>query len=101
VARGPHVAPVEHLARRTALGPAADDAERAEGPERRERGVLDRGAREDEPFVLARLGDHGEPGAEASPRRAAGPVTVREQHLPRVDRLSADNRPGELGPTRP
>ena len=68
-----------------ALAAAADDARGAELAEARERRVLDRRAPEDETVVLARLGDHREPGAEAQPRAPPGAASAGEHDLARLD----------------
>ncbi len=83
-------------ARLLPLAGAPDDPERAQRRQTRERRVLDRRAAEDEPCVLARLGDEGEPGAEAAAWAAAEALARRELDRPRLELARAEEREREL-----
>ena len=89
--RGPNLRP---------LGPAPDEAESLEPAQAGEADVLADRAAEDEPVVLARLGDHGDARLDRR-RRLAADGGAADEHLPGAQGAGPVDRPGELGPSAP
>ena len=103
LARDPHADLAEHARHGPPLGPAPDQAEVAELSQAGQAHVLPDRAPEHEALLLARLGNHGHPGAQRRPRPRAGQRDARRRSpTPRSPAAPGIARgPARCGRSRP
>src|SRR6185312_734493 len=91
---------VEDLAAGRALGLSLHHARLAVRAEARQAHVLHDRAAEQEPLLLARLGDHRQPAPQAAGRTARLRPPAPELHRARAAAVHSENRAGELRAAR-
>jgi hypothetical protein len=96
VAGAAHVPAVQELGGSPLLGPAGDEPAPAQRVQAGQADVLGHRAQGQQPLVLARLGDHRQPGAQALARPARAHAATSHLHRPLSRPLGAEDRAREL-----